>query len=169
MIAAVCVDERNGTLFRSRRQSQDRAQREDLLSLCPGPLWMDGYSARLFTGAEARLRVSEDYLDRAGTGEWCFVEGRSLAPFADRLEAVVLYRWNRAYPADAHLDIDLSGYILAERRDLAGTSHDTITRETYRRPAPPPEEDRPPEEPEPPAPPPEEPLLGPAFEWPSFP
>ena len=49
MIAVVCVDDRNGMLFHHRRQSQDRLLREDLLSRCPGRLWMNAYSAKLFT------------------------------------------------------------------------------------------------------------------------
>ena len=34
MIIAVCVDDKGGMLFNNRRQSRDRAQQVDLLSLC---------------------------------------------------------------------------------------------------------------------------------------
>jgi len=149
MIAVVCVDDRNGTLFHNRRQSQDRCLREDLLSICPGPLRMNGYSARLFTGCGERLAVSEGFLEEAGPGEWCFVENIPLAPWTGKLEALVLYRWNRAYPADTHLDVPLDAFLLMDKQDFPGASHETLTRETYQRPAPPP--------PEEPAPGPEEP------------
>lgn len=145
MIAVVCVDDRNGTLFHNRRQSQDRGLREDLLSLCPGTLRMNGYSARLFSGSEERLTVSEDFLEEAGQGEWCFVENSPLTPWMEKIETLVLYRWNRAYPADTHLDISLDDFLLMDKIDFPGSSHETLTRETYQRPAPPPPEEPAPE------------------------
>lgn len=121
-------------LFNRRRVSRDRRQQEDLLALCgDGRLWMDGYSAPLFSWAAARVTVDEDFLEKAGAGELCFVEDRALAPAVDRVEAVVLYRWNRAYPADVRLDLDLSGFQLAERTEFPGNSHEKITREFYTR------------------------------------
>jgi len=152
MIAVVCVDDRNGTLFHNRRQSQDRGLREDLLSICPGTLRMNAYSARLFTGCEERLAVSEGFLEEAGPGDWCLVENTPLAPWAEKLESLVLYRWNRAYPADAHLDVPLDGFLLMDKQDFPGTSHETLTRETYRRPDPPPPEEPAPEPEEPASP-----------------
>lgn len=134
MIAAVCIGEGNGMLFNRRRVSRDRRQQEDLLAFCGnGRLWMGGCSARLFAWAAERVTVDEDFLDKAGPGEVCFVEDRALAPAADRVEAVVLYRWNRAYPADVRFDLDLSGFQLAERTEFPGNSHEKITREIYRR------------------------------------
>lgn len=134
MIAAVCIGEGNGMLFNRRRVSRDSAQQADLLSLCGGGrLWMNGYSAPLFADASDRITVDADFLEKAGPGEVCFVEDQPLAPAADRLEAVVLYRWNRAYPADVRLDLDLSAYELAARTEFPGVSHEHITREVYRK------------------------------------
>ena len=63
------------------------------------------------------------------------MEDRPLAPHLDRLEGLVVYRWNRAYPADVHLDLDLSDFRLESGQDFPGSSHETITREIYRRTA----------------------------------
>ncbi len=133
MIVAVCVDDRNGMLFHRRRQSQDRALREDILSRCSGPLHMDGYSAKLFADHADRICVDEEFLSGAQAGEWCFVEDRPLTPWAEKIEKLVVYRWNRAYPADVHLDLKLELFALEDRQDFPGTSHDAITREIYHR------------------------------------
>ena len=133
MIAVVCVDDRGGMLFHGRRQSQDRAQREDLLAQCPGTLWMNSYSAKLFAGQEDRIAVDEDFLNRAGPGEWCFVEDRPLSAAGDRMEGLVVYRWNRAYPGDLRLDINLDIFTQTSIQDFPGTSHEKITRDCYRR------------------------------------
>ena len=145
LIIAVCVDGRNGMLFNGRRQSQDMAQREDLLEFCgERRLWLSPYSAPLFPAE--RVQAAEDFLDQAEEGEICFVEDRPLAEEADRIEAAVLYHWNRAYPADVHLDLDLTAFELTERSEFAGNSHEKITREIYRRKVQEPEEDLEPEE-----------------------
>lgn len=134
MIAAVCIGEGNGMLFNRRRVSRDRRQQADLLSLCgERRLWLNGYSAPLFADVPDRITVDEDFLEKAGSGEVCFVEDQPLAPAADRVEAVVLYRWNRAYPADVRFDFDLTDFRLEERTEFPGASHEKITRELYRR------------------------------------
>ena len=79
------------------------------------------------------LRTAEDCLDRAGKGELCFVETMDPAPWLERMEGLVLYRWNRRYPADLYCTLPLEDFVLEERREFAGSSHECITREVYRR------------------------------------
>ena len=132
MIAALCLDDRGGLSFNRRRLSRDRAQQEDLLSLCQGaPLWLAPCSAPLFDWAADRVCVDGALLDRAGDGEICFLEDR--LPPMEAVEGLILYRWNRAYPADVHFRPDLSGFTLAEQTEFPGTSHEAITREIYLR------------------------------------
>ena len=135
MIVIQCVDNRNGTLFNGRRQSQDRLLRARVLAACAGRrLWMNAYSLRQFQGdlpPEQPLTVAEDFLSRAGSGEVCFVEGLPLRPWLDRIEQVVLFRWNRDYPADVRLDWDLTAFRIAEAREFPGRSHPRITRTIY--------------------------------------
>ena len=121
MILMACVDGRNGMAFNCRRQSRDRAVRADLLA-----------TARQYAPAEqTRLRVDPSFLEKAGPGEPCFVEDRSVAPCAGRVERVVLYRWDRAYPADLYWDLSLEGWTLARREEFPGFSHEIITKEVY--------------------------------------
>lgn len=96
MILMACVDGRNGMAFNCRRQSRDRAVRADLLAeVGEACLWVSGATARQFPAEEqSRLCVDESFLEKAGPGEPCFVEDRSVAPFAGRVERVVLYRWD---------------------------------------------------------------------------
>ena len=135
MILTVCVDDRGGLLFNGRRQSQDRVLRERLLELTGGrPLWMSPYSAGQFAGQVApNVTVDAACLDRAGPGEFCFAEEGGLAARAERVEGVVLCRWNRVYPADTYFDLPLEGWTLTERGEFAGSSHETITLEVYAR------------------------------------
>lgn len=132
MIAIVCIDDENGMLFNHRRQSQDRVLRQDLLREAGGGvLRMNGYSLRQFRETPPNVQASEDFLEQAGPGEFCFVEDRDLRPFADRLEKLILYRWNRRYPADLYFTIPLGGWTLERREEFPGSSHETITKEVY--------------------------------------
>ncbi len=132
MLAALCLDDRDGLSFNRRRLSRDRAQQEDLLTLCRGgTLWLAPCSAPLFDWAADRVTVDEALLDRAGPGELCFLEDR--LPPMETVEGLILYRWNRTYPADVHFRPDLSAFALTERTEFPGTSHEVMTREIYRR------------------------------------
>ena len=137
MIIIQCVDNRNGTFFNRRRQSQDRLLRSRILSELHGRrLWMNAYSLRQFQKElplEVRLSVDEDFLAKAGNGEVCFVEGLPLLPWLDRIEQVILYRWNRDYPADTYLDLALDAppWSLAARQDFPGFSRPMLTEEVY--------------------------------------
>ena len=133
MILIVCVGDRGGMLFAGRRQSQDRVLRDDLLREVNGAkLFMNAYSAKLF-GADDRITVAEDCLARAGAGEYCFVENLDPVPYAEKLEQIIVYRWNRHYPADRHFKIALEtpAWTKIRTEEFAGSSHEKITKDVY--------------------------------------
>ena len=137
MIPIVCIDDKNGTMFNRRRQSQDRLLRSDVLREAAGRrLWMNAYSYRQFAQEEGgTITVEEDFLQRAGAGELCFVEGLPLLPHLERMEGLILYRWNRVYPADTRLDLPVgeAPWTLLSREEFPGSSHERITKEVYGR------------------------------------
>ena len=62
MNVAVCIDKEGGMMFLGRRQSMDRVQREKLLSLTDGNVFLNEFSADMFFD-KSRLVVSEDFLN----------------------------------------------------------------------------------------------------------
>lgn len=134
MTAAVCVDNRGGMLFGGRRLSRDRLLIADLLELAQGDTVRAApFSSALFTKAGGAVLISEDFLDAAGSRDICFVENAALAPYMDRVERLVIYRWNRDYPSDTRLDVQPESYGLRldSVREFAGSSHEKLTREIY--------------------------------------
>lgn len=127
-----CVDDNNGMMFNKRRQSRDRQVTADILELTDGrELWMNAYSAPLFAGEKAS--VSEEFLQRAPKEAFCFVENESVSACLNQADEIILYKWNRKYPADFYFDLDLEGWSVMEQKEFQGTSHEKITRERYRR------------------------------------
>lgn len=133
----ICVDDNGGTMFNHRRQSQDRVLRDHILKLVgSAPLWMSPYSASQFAAEEQRrIKLTDQPLQSAGDGEFCLVEGEPLMPYETQLELVVLFRWNRVYPADTYFDIPLGehGWNLVKTSKFPGYSHEEITEEVYRK------------------------------------
>lgn len=140
MIVIACVDEKNGMMFHGRRQSRDRILQEDVLRECKGKkLYMNSRSYALFKDdvkSDIELCVAEDFLDRAGKEDYCFTEdGNAMADYLEEIQAVLVYRWNRRYPADVYFPIDLAadGWEWKSREEFQGSSHERITKERYHR------------------------------------
>lgn len=130
----VCLDERKGMMFNHRRQSRDRVLIENLLEMVGEErLWIAPYSATLFEGKEKMPSISERFLEEADRGDWCFLEDRSCASVISRMEEIVIYWWNRHYPADLSFDIDISGegFRLQKREEFVGSSHERISKEVF--------------------------------------
>jgi hypothetical protein len=103
---------------------------------------MNGYSAKMFEKDESEqvrkcLIVDEDFLKKAAKGEYCFAEsdpcGKDMFPDTTQVDSVILYKWNRVYPADQYFAMDLSGWKLVETVEFPGSSHEKITEERYER------------------------------------
>ena len=140
----VCVDNQNGMMFNHRRQSQDRVLRKRILELTGGKkLWMNAYSQKQFLQVNGnmskeqeqsgQIQADEAFLEKAGPGEYCFVENKDVVPYESRIEEVILCHWNRDYPADVFFEVDLSKWRLEEKKDFSGYSHEKITKEIYNR------------------------------------
>lgn len=131
MIVIACVDDSGGMMFNHRRQSQDRKVREFLLDLSKdAKLWMNAYSAKQFEDAP-QIQVSEDCLKECPEGDFCFVENEDPVPYAEKIEQIVLVKWNRRYPADVFFEIPLDAWHLESTREFPGFSHEKITVEVY--------------------------------------
>ena len=134
MILMAAVDDNMGLMFNHRRQSRDRLLRQRILALTGDrTLWMDRYSAALF-GAELdghTVRVAEDFLAQAAPGDFCLLEDRSPRPAEENIEQVVLFRWNRTYPADVHFTLPKNGWSRQREAEFTGSSHEKITEEVF--------------------------------------
>lgn len=160
MIAIVCVDADNGMMFNNRRQSQDRKARQNILELTSGSkLWMNEYSFGQFKEEKAEIYVDEgnsydeksekcvdegilknvkteicideQFLEYAKKGQFCFVENKQID--VEKLEGLIIYRWDKKYPSDFELEFDFSGWHLKNTFEFEGYSHDKIIREVYER------------------------------------
>ena len=97
---------------------------------------LNHYSAQQFDAESIQhLNVDDAFLQEAVQGDYCFVEDTALKSYERWIEKLIVFRWNRAYPADQSFDLDLCGgnWKLSESDEFAGYSHERITMEVYLR------------------------------------
>ena len=135
MIAIICLDDKNGYLFNNRRQSQDRILRAKLIEMaCGSKLWMNAYSQRQFENEMSPvISVDEDFPLTAGEGDACFFENISPGDYRERVEEIIVVKWNRVYPSDRKFDIKSTSYTMEASEEIQGSSHEKITIERYRK------------------------------------
>ena len=135
MIIIICLDKNNGMFFNNRRQSKDFKIIEKIIDIVNGKkLRISPYSYPLFENYKDKinLEIGQDFLKKAVSGEFCFVENQDIRPYERLAERIIVFKWNRVYPADMLFDQS----IIEKRRllyseDFAGNSHDRIIVEVY--------------------------------------
>lgn len=132
MTCYVCLDDKNGMYFNHRRQSRDAAVLADIQNSIGTVLAIDAPSQTLIAEAGIDYVLAPEDLSQLPGDAHFFLEFRP-AREALAADTMVVYHWNRRYPADGWFDIDLTdaGYTLTETVEFPGKSHDTITKEVY--------------------------------------
>ena len=132
-----CLDDNNGMMFNKRRQSLDRILRADLKEFIKDKdLYMNNYSYKLYKDIDnGNIKVSENFLEQCTENDFCLVEDKLLNNYINKINNIIIYKWNRIYPSDLYFDINLTSnsWELLETKGFEGSSHEKITRIIYRR------------------------------------
>ena len=133
----ICLDDDNGMMFNKRRQSQDRILRADLKEFIKDKdLYMNNYSYKLYKDIDnGNIKVSENFLEQCTENDFCLVEDKLLNNYINKINNIIIYKWNRIYPSDLYFDINLTSnsWELLETKEFEGSSHEKIIRIIYRR------------------------------------
>lgn len=133
----ICLDDNNGMMFNKRRQSQDRILRADLKEFIKDKdLYMNNYSYKLYKDIDnGNIKVSENFLEQCTENDFCLVEDKLLNNYINKINNIIIYKWNRIYPSDLYFDINLTSnsWELLETKGFEGSSHEKIKRIIYRR------------------------------------
>lgn len=133
----VCLDDKNGMMFNKRRQSQDKILRANIMELAKNSnIFMNNYSYKLYKDIDnGNIKVYEDFLEQCKDNSFCLVEDKLLHNYINKINNIIVYSWNRIYPADLHFDIDLQNnfWELIAEEEFEGSSHEKITKKIYRR------------------------------------
>lgn len=129
MKIAVCVDDNMGMLFNSRRQSRDRELIKDFVETANNNnIYIKPFSKILFE--EYKVIIDNNMLNNAQENDFCFLENESILPYIDKVNELIIYRWNRNYPYDFCFEMP-ENFSLKESTEFKGSSHEKITKEIY--------------------------------------
>ena len=132
MTAIVCIEDRGGILFNSRRVGRDYEVRRDIARDFD-KVYMTEYSRSLFSDVELDAAVRVSPLSEGVRGDVCFIESGEIKDNLENISRIVLYRWNRRYPSDVKLGFEPAdaGFRLVSTTDFVGQAHERITKEVY--------------------------------------
>ena len=84
-----------------------------------------------YFGDSAPIQADADYAHKMQVTDACFVEDGDFPQ--EQPSAILLYRWNRRYPADRYFPFDplTAGYRLVSSEEFEGFSHERITADYY--------------------------------------
>jgi len=130
MTVIMCAGKNGAVMFNKRRCSKDRAVVADILATFPGQnICVSEYSAPLFDGATVKVIANADDLMDLDV---VFLEDIPFSQIAEKCDTLIVYRWDKVYPGDVMLTVD-GGFNLGSAEELAGFSHERITKEVYKK------------------------------------
>lgn len=131
----ICLDDNKGMMFNGRRQSRDEAVVKDILDFAgEEKVWVSSYSSKLFHTNQERILLEDNISKDTLIHGYFFIENVPLKLYEDSIENLIVYCWNRVYPADVYLDINLNtDWEMIDTKEFGGKSHEKITRKIYRR------------------------------------
>lgn len=130
MKLVVCLDDNFGILFNNRRQSSDVVQREDFKKIVlDKKVYLSEYSYDLYKDMDLNFEVISEETEISEDSFFIY-EGEFLEKILENVDEIILYFWNRVYPADTDFEIP-TGFKEIESFDFVGNSHDKISRKLY--------------------------------------
>lgn len=123
------VDNNGGVAFNGRRQSRDQFLNKYILEyIGERKLWINEYTSKLFEEKKENIIVDNDFFNKMGDEDFAFCECISLQEHESDITELLLCEWNRDYPFDVRLDINIKdNFKVRKICDIQGKSHDKIT------------------------------------------
>ena len=133
MIIIACVDNDMGMSFNNRRLSTDKVVTKRIIDLISNKkIWINNFSKDLFEDYNLdNLIIDDEFVNKMGKYDYCFIENISPDKIENKADKIIIYNWNRKYPADLYFNINLDNWILEKETDFIGNSHDKITQKIY--------------------------------------
>lgn len=133
MILIVCVDERNGMMFNNRRQSRDKILTGHIIEKAKDKkLWITTFSKDIFNIEEdENIMIDDNFYSIAEKEDYCFIENIDANNFIDKVDKIIIYNWNKHYPADRYFNINLNNWEIISEENFKGYSHENITEKIF--------------------------------------
>ena len=144
-------------MFNNRRQSRDKILIKHILEFIKNEnakIYINNFSKELFLEYldeyKEQIIVDDNFLEKAFNEKinnssnsntnnsnnqnknYYFVENNSIKKYEDKINNLIIYDWDKAYPKDKYLDIDINKFKLYASKDIVGNSHEKIIEKIYK-------------------------------------
>lgn len=120
-------------MFNNRRLSSDKCITDDIEKFAKtSRVIVTPYSHKLFS-ERSNVMVNNDPLAVASNNDYCFVEDSDINKCLSKVTEIIMFKWNRDYPYDKTLSMNLDNWKLVSHADFAGNSHEKISKDVFLR------------------------------------
>ena len=136
MILIFTLDDNNATQFCGKRQSTDSEVATHILDFANNaPIYMKEKSKSFFNTAirSCSQFVFVDNFNDVPEDAVCFIEEVVSDEILNKVDLMLVYRWNRVYPSVVKDRLNLDDYTKHFIESFKGSSHNQITTELYMR------------------------------------
>ena len=128
-----CLDNRGGMLFNGRRQTLDYELASIIYEKYKDKLCICSFSESFFK--DLKVKTYENPLSDAPDDAVVFIENIDITEHIQKIDEIIIYRWNRHYPADRHFSFEPTemGYKLVGKVKFSTKIHEDTVKEIYRR------------------------------------
>ena len=125
-------------MFNNRRQTKDRMVIQKIKKKKKNNfLHLSEYSKPLFQGEDNLIefgtRWRNEVIIKGEESDYFFIEDSRPKDYECIIHRIILFCWNKTYPADSFFDIDLNNYEQKEEIEFEGYSHEKISMKIYDR------------------------------------
>ena len=107
MTVIFLLDDNKGMLFNHRRLSRDEKILEDIGASLNGNLFINKFSEKLISSAGIRYTLFDHFPVEGKDEADYFIENFSVKEHLNEIDRIIVYWWNRKYPSDYQLDLDV--------------------------------------------------------------
>ena len=125
-------------MFNNRRQTKDRIVIQKIKDITKNNfLHLSKYSRHLFQGDDNLIEFGTRWyygkIIKGEENDYFFIEDSRPKDYECIIHRIILFCWNKTYPADSFFDIDLNNYEQKEEIEFEGYSHEKISMKIYDR------------------------------------
>lgn len=112
-----------------KRQSSDKNLLMDIINHAKNEkIYVSEYTYKIFLKNNLEQNITREKKEK-----YIFLEIETLKDKEEEIEELIIYSWNRDYPSDKFLEINLEKYNLEKETEFKGNSHEKITKKIFRR------------------------------------
>lgn len=132
MVIVACIDKLGNIALNTNGQINHLIFLVRLKMISNEALLYMSYNSYLQFGCYPMIMIDDNFLDIAGEDSYCFVEDTDITPYIDRIDKIILYKWNKKFSSKLKFDNSiLNKFNIVSQKSFYGDHFLKISEEVY--------------------------------------